>query len=502
MPRTRNTSDYSYSAQYPDEDEPEPTDAATTDENSDLKSITFLLTTVRQMNAEQAESIAEFTVNFCQQDESAGLELLASFFQPENSPSWTQKENQELLHLTFHCYQDTAQQLNAESANYLADQIVTALAHTTFPRSQKDQYTREPNLSYAQGIKQALSDKDLPAFQNQTKAFYNHQRQSNQDTQEQAFEENQEGTEQYQTAGVQTHFNEHYKKPAFDLNELLTFNVQEMDPLTSMNAAIAIAQGSRDLRENTDWQPRHREYQETEAEIYHWSLIESNRQSASSLLTMALDHAEPQTRQAFLQELTENNTSTAQWTSQSIDQFMQLQMNEARRDYTSRYGFPIVTRKAIDWIKETVKDTNLLEIGAGNGYLATELQNQGFQVNATEPHPAGPANDYAINPRQEGIQPEQYDGLQSLDKYPGVNLLWSWPQAEDYTADILLNFSGRHFIYIGEPASGQPERPESGATGGNRFHQVLQERFELVDKYYIPTFPNIYDSIYIYERKE
>ena len=450
----------------------------------ELNSISSLLAKVQHITEDHAYALATFTVYFCYQDESPGLELLASFFQPSSQPNWTRKHNAELLDLTYHCYQETAQATSPESADHLADHLALILAHTTQPEGQNPQSIPAVNLNYANAIKKALIQKDLQALQQQSRNFHA-------DT---------ERPEPPPEAEQQPRSKEPKEITTLDPNKLLTFNIDHLQSLVTFEAIIEIAKGARDLRQSASWSPTHKDQPETEAQLFHRTLIESTKQSARSLLQTALNTAQ-QTRQDFLQQLSENNTSTADWISQSIDRFVGIALNETRREFTSNFGFPIITHEAINWIKRIIEDDNLLEIGAGNGYLAEELGKQGFQVHATEPHPVGPENQYAINPRRNPIELEQYDGLTSLDKYPGINMLWSWPQPEDYTADVLLKFEGQYFIYIGEPPTGQGDDLRSSATGGLRFHQVLQERFDLVDTHYIPTFPNIHDAIYIYERK-
>ena len=66
-----------------------------------------------------------------------------------------------------------------------------------------------------------------------------------------------------------------------------------------------------------------------------------------------------------------------------------------RDDYTSKYGFPIVTDQAIQWIAEQTNNTPMIEIGAGNGYLSKEMQERGIDVIATDPSELD-QNDYRL----------------------------------------------------------------------------------------------------------
>ena len=157
----------------------------------------------------------------------------------------------------------------------------------------------------------------------------------------------------------------------------------------------------------------------------------------------------------------ENDLET--WRDQSILGLLQYCVQEARAGHTEQYGFAVMTGEAIECIREAVQDTPLVEIGAGNGWLARELNERGISV-----HPTDPAeiqrNDHALGGR-EHMPVERLDGFQALAKYPDHDLLWSWPQMHGYVPEVMKRFQGK------APGLHRRERVRLHRTpGGHRGH--------------------------------
>ena len=66
-----------------------------------------------------------------------------------------------------------------------------------------------------------------------------------------------------------------------------------------------------------------------------------------------------------------------QWVDQNAREATMTALNEIRHRYTAQYGFPVITAEAVDWITQRTRHAELLEVGAGNGYLARQLQDAG-----------------------------------------------------------------------------------------------------------------------------
>ena len=88
---------------------------------------------------------------------------------------------------------------------------------------------------------------------------------------------------------------------------------------------------------------------------------------------------------------------------------------------------------------------------------------------------------------------ERLDGMAALKQHPDCDLLWSWPQMEDYVPQVMRAFQGKHLVYIGENGY--------GCTGPREDIAVTMEgRYRDAGRHSIPSFPGINDNIHILER--
>ena len=164
-------------------------------------------------------------------------------------------------------------------------------------------------------------------------------------------------------------------------------------------------------------------------------------------------------------------------------------MVEARKDFTTRYGF-VVTDEAVSQLAGHIADLEALEVGSGNGYLAHRLNQAGISVLPTD----------ANLPQQSGyhLGSVQHTDIINIDartaiqELPEMDLLWSWPCPGDSSGQALQHFRGKTLIYIGDQYD--------GCTGGKLFHQLLDQRFKPVDFIPIPSFSNVHDCIGVYRR--
>ena len=165
-----------------------------------------------------------------------------------------------------------------------------------------------------------------------------------------------------------------------------------------------------------------------------------------------------------------------------------------RREYNSLFGFPIITKAAVRWIAQVTAGIPLLEIGAGNGYLAAELIKAGIDVIPTDPHPIGAEDGHRIPMAPvPSVDILPLTGKEAIALHPERDILWSWPDLNaEYTHETLRNFEGRFLVYIGEDIYGN--------TGSPKFHHVLETDFVPVESFQIPTFPRLHDRLILYER--
>ena len=185
----------------------------------------------------------------------------------------------------------------------------------------------------------------------------------------------------------------------------------------------------------------------------------------------------------------ENDLDT--WWVHSIIGLQHYCVREARTEHTERYGFAVVTGEAIEAIQEAVGDTPIVEIGAGNGWLARELSERGLTVFPTDPAPLE-RNEYRLG-RKEHMPVERLDGFQALEAHPDCDLLWSWPQMQGYVPEVMRRFQGKHLAYIGENGH--------GCTGPREDIVVTMEgRYRDTGRVLLPSFPEVNDNLYILER--
>lgn len=161
-----------------------------------------------------------------------------------------------------------------------------------------------------------------------------------------------------------------------------------------------------------------------------------------------------------------------------------------RNEAMARFSFAIPSEEAV---KAIGAHAPILEVGAGLGYWAYEVDKAGFDIIATDPEPY---SDNFIEPGEEWFPVKRLGGVQAVNEFgAGRTLLMVWPSYRlDWPADTLeayLDAGGRALIYVGEG--------EGGCTGNRRFHEILNERTpEEPEVTSIPFWAGIHDQMYVY----
>ena len=169
------------------------------------------------------------------------------------------------------------------------------------------------------------------------------------------------------------------------------------------------------------------------------------------------------------------------YTKHILQDLMELQIKSA--------GFAVITSKAIQWMQNIIQDMPCLEVGAGHGLITHELTKLNCDVVATDPHFPDQSR-YGFRNPLCGIT--KLDAVTAIRSMPTPCLIWSWPEMEPYTADALAAFQGDHFIYVGEA--------DDGCTGSPEFHQLLNDKFRIMDTLAIPQYPDHHDRAYHFVR--
>ena len=164
---------------------------------------------------------------------------------------------------------------------------------------------------------------------------------------------------------------------------------------------------------------------------------------------------------------------------------------------TPSSGSPIITNAAVRWISQVTAGLPILEIGAGNGYLASRAH-QG------RPEPHSHRSPSAIGAEDGTPHPH---GTRTLRRHtpprrpprpsPSTpNATYSGPCPDlnaEYTHLTLRDVQGQ----IPQSTSA---RTYYGNTGSPEFHHALETDFVPVESFQIPTFPGLHDRIVLHER--
>jgi hypothetical protein len=160
-----------------------------------------------------------------------------------------------------------------------------------------------------------------------------------------------------------------------------------------------------------------------------------------------------------------------------------------RRYFTKHYAWAIPNKTAIIKIKKFAKKEKILEVGAGLGLWAYLLQEANANIVATD--------DFSWKDKKlkDFTKVEKLNVQDSLEKYKDCNiLLLVWPPYDKPMANnALKKFKGNKLVYIGEE--------EGGATANDNFYIRLKKKWKQVDKYDIPGWISIHDTMTFYERK-
>ena len=126
-----------------------------------------------------------------------------------------------------------------------------------------------------------------------------------------------------------------------------------------------------------------------------------------------------------------------------------------------------------------IQDLPCLEVEAGHGLITSELTKLGADAIATDRHFPDESR-YGF--RNLLCIITKLDAVSAVTQLPRPGLIWSWPELEHYIAEVLDAFQGDHFSYVGEA--------DHGGTGSPEFHDILDNKFRIVDSICIPQYPN------------
>lgn len=155
------------------------------------------------------------------------------------------------------------------------------------------------------------------------------------------------------------------------------------------------------------------------------------------------------------------------------------------------WGFAVPNSEAIHAIAHL---GTIVEMGAGTGYWAKLLSEEGAQVEAYDKAPPGEGsrNTYRFkhSPRHFDVREGDESLLPSLK---ADVLLLVWPCYDTpFAYRCLRRFTGKYVAYVGEGPG--------GCTADDRFHERLRARWTSIVDVRIPNWDGIHDYLEVFQR--
>lgn len=167
-----------------------------------------------------------------------------------------------------------------------------------------------------------------------------------------------------------------------------------------------------------------------------------------------------------------------------------------RTKFVTKYAWAIPNQAALDALK---KYGPIVEMGAGNGYWAYCMRNEGVDVIAYdevigERYQTLGGDVTAWGSSGSGWTEVLKGTPEDLAKHADRTLFICWPPIDHPMATFSLDhYRGNTLIYIGES--------RGGCTGDDAFHWMLENEWEEIQEICIPAWPHMNDAMTIYRRK-
>ncbi|MGW5175844.1 hypothetical protein ACWERY_15965 [Streptomyces sp. NPDC004082] len=149
--------------------------------------------------------------------------------------------------------------------------------------------------------------------------------------------------------------------------------------------------------------------------------------------------------------------------------FLELEQVGASREHlATTYAWSIVSPGDVAWMTEQLDGRSVVEIGAGTGYWAWQLEQAGVDVAAYDPHPPADDNSYCkAGPYTTVLQ----DDATAVKHHQDRALLMVWPPYGGAHAGHALSlYEGDLLIYAGEG--------HGGCTADDTFYELLDAEWD------------------------
>lgn len=141
-----------------------------------------------------------------------------------------------------------------------------------------------------------------------------------------------------------------------------------------------------------------------------------------------------------------------------------------RQHLATHYAWSIISPGDVTWLVQQLNGRAVVEIGAGTGYWAWQLEQSGVDVAAYDPHPAGEDNSYCkAGPYTTVLA----DDASAVKHHQDRALLMVWPPyGGEHARHALSLYEGDLLIYAGEG--------HGGCTADDGFFELLDEEWDEV----------------------
>lgn len=135
-----------------------------------------------------------------------------------------------------------------------------------------------------------------------------------------------------------------------------------------------------------------------------------------------------------------------------------------RNALATRYAWSIITPGDVAWMTGILDGRGVVEVGAGTGYWAWQLEQAGVSVAAYDPYPPAADNNYCKHGPYTTLLAA---GAEAAAEHPDRALLMVWPPCGgEHAEHALAVYKGDLLIYAGESAG--------GCTADDGFYEALE----------------------------
>lgn len=169
-----------------------------------------------------------------------------------------------------------------------------------------------------------------------------------------------------------------------------------------------------------------------------------------------------------------------------------VNLGASRHDLCTRYAWSIITPGDVEWIGKVLDGRPVVEIGAGTGYWAWQLEQTGVDVVAYDPHPPSADNTFC----KAGPYTTVLAGdATAVELHQDRALLMVWPPYDGgHARQALSAYRGDLLVYAGESAG--------GCTADDGFYDLLEADWvEVSVSPHHVTWSGIHCRLAAYQRK-